>query len=365
MLHYKIEFFLDLRGGVGYKGEGAWTRFVLVRPERPQGSKEVRSREHVDALEVEDDNSRGIAMPREPGEMELPLNSPLEQGIFGYLEQGNPSHDLIDLRENLSTMSTMEVKAQEAAAMDRLESALDLGAAPDRVLVVARSATASLAGAADFSVLATASLGGQNTLFAEASDPLAWLRDRQERSSALYARVVTIPGSPAGRVPGTPFLLFQDETSDRLRRQGMPRQLAPKILAAFAEMADNAIDHSLSTVQPLATFEVDHRWWEFSVTDFGCGVPNSLRTNPKYRSLSDLEAVREAFIDGVSRYSDECRGFGFGVLLRALAEHECVIRMRTGDIVARWTGKGVGVTGLNYQLVSSRPGLHIRVSGSL
>ncbi len=365
MLHYKVEFFLDLRCGIGYKGEGAWTRFVLVRPERPQGGKEVRCREHVDAVEVEDDNSRRVPMPREPGEMGLPLKSPLEPGIFGNLEQGNSSHDLIDLREILSTMRPMEVKAQEAAAMDRLESALDLGAAPERVRVVAQSATASLAGAADFSVLAATPMGRQNALFAEASDPLAWLHDRQKRSSALYARVVPIPGSPAGRVLGTPFLIFQDETSDRLRRLGMSRQLAPKILAAFAEMADNAIDHSLSTVQPFVTFEVDDQGWEFSVTDFGRGVPNSLRTNPQYRTLSDLDAVREALVDGVSRYADECRGFGFGVLLRALAEHECIIRMRTGDIVARWSGKGVGVTGLNYQLVSSRPGLHIRVSGSL
>ena len=159
--------------------------------------------------------------------------------------------------------------------------------------------------------------------------------------------------------------MFQDAATAALVRAGVPRSSALRLLGAFAELADNATDHSGSPVSPFATFKVDADAWEFSVTDFGRGVPASLRTNPKYADLVDHDAVREALKDGVSRFASTERGLGFGVMFRALAEMNCAVRLRTGSVTARWSGQGLGLTSLVYELVGQRAGLHVRVAGKL
>jgi hypothetical protein len=265
------------------------------------------------------------------------------------------------------------VKREESTAMDRLEAALDLNrdlsvlatAGTDRLL-------SSIAGAADFAVLAwDRGNAGQNVpAWAHARGlrwPLGdWLDGLARHRAARYVRVVGIPDSTGeSRRPGSQFLVFQDEAATQLETAGMPSSKARRILGAFAEMTDNAIEHSLSPVQPFATFEISGEWWEFSVTDLGRGVPNSLRTNQRYATLNDHAAVRAALQDGVSRFDDQTRGTGYGVMIRALAEHECVVRLRTGRVVVRWSGHGIGLTNLVYDLVSARPGLHLRVAGAL
>jgi len=276
---------------------------------------------------------------------------------------------IIDLTETHAIISFVEVKAHEAHEMDRLEAALDLGARQDRIGPVAARAVHSLAGAADVAVLVwdRCQEGGGIPAWAAGlgfdSPVLRWLRSRVHRTGGLYARAVPIPTSASEHAPASPFVAFQDEAAARLCERGMPRAKALKILGAFAEMADNTIDHSESPVEPFATFEISRSWWEFSVSDVGRGAPNSLRTNPRYAGLTDHDAVREALKDGVSRFDDATRGSGYGVMLRALAEHDCAIRLRTGHVVVRWSGRGVGLTDLIYELVGPRVGLHVRVAG--
>lgn len=266
----------------------------------------------------------------------------------------------------------MQVKADESSAMDALEAALDLRTDLGVLPATAARAVVSLAGAADFAVLAwDRGDGGRHVPSWAVACGLRWpihewLGTAAAARSSRYVRVVDIPNSTsASHTPGLQFLVFQDEAATRLQTAGMPSSKARRILGAFAEMTDNAIEHSLSPVQPFATFEVADRWWEFSVTDFGRGVPNSLRTNSRYASLTDHAAVRAALQDGVSRFDDDTRGTGYGVMLRALAEHECVVRLRTGRVVVRWSGQGIGLTNLVYELVSARVGLHLRVAGEL
>jgi hypothetical protein len=267
-------------------------------------------------------------------------------------------------------MTVLEVKASESSAMDKLEAALDLETKPGLVQGVARNAVASLAGAADFAVLAWDRRDPEDSVpsWAVACGlrwPVhAWLRAEAGKRNSPYIRVVDIPKAISeSHTPGSRFVILQDEAATRLHNAGMPSGKARRILGAFVEMADNATEHSLSPIQPFATFEISDGWWEFSVNDLGRGVPDSLRTNPRYANLNDHAAVRAALQDGVSRFDDDTRGTGYGVMLRALAEHECVIRLRTGRIAVRWQGQGIGLTNLIYALVGSRVGLHLRVAG--
>ena len=179
-------------------------------------------------------------------------------------------------------MSPIRVKWDESIAMDALEAALDLEGSSDDIEVAATKSLASLAGAADFSILASdRSDGGQSIpqwaaargLNASASD---WLGAEAQKRTLPYVRVVEIPDSTLdSRRPGSVFVIFQDEAATHLHHAGMPRSKARRVLSAFAEMTDNAIEHSSSPLRPFTTFEIGDSWWEFSVNDVGCGVPNS------------------------------------------------------------------------------------------
>jgi hypothetical protein len=262
----------------------------------------------------------------------------------------------------------VQVKATEITNIGRLEDALDLGADDATATRLAWAAMQSLAGGADVAVVACAR-GALGRMPRWASDlgvvtpVVSWVRGL--RSTTEFGRVELVPSSPREHEPGRPFILFQDECVAQLAARGMRRSTAYQVIGAFAEMADNATEHSRSPVPPFSTFEVTKSWWEFSVTDFGVGIPESLRTNPRYSNLNDREAVQAALRDGVSRLEDGLRGTGYGSMMRALAEHECITRLRTGSVVARWSGRGIGSTDLTYELVGARPGLHVRVVGQL
>ncbi len=279
--------------------------------------------------------------------------------------------DLIDSVRLMDNIAAVNVKRDRFADVLRLDNAVDLGIADGRAQKIAVNAAKSLAGAAEVAGLAidrrvdgllpgwASGLG----LTASVAGVKDWLDQRSSRDR--YAHVREIPADPEEHQPGSDFILFQDEATSRFTRAGMRRSMARKIIGAFSEMAHNATDHSDSPVAPLATFELWVDRWEFSVTDFGRGVPNSLRTNPMYKALNDREAVREALKEGVSRLPDGTRGRGYGTMFRALAEYCVDIRMRTARVVASWSGLGVGVTDVVFKMVGSRSGLHVRVAGDL
>jgi hypothetical protein len=137
------------------------------------------------------------------------------------------------------------------------------------------------------------------------------------------------------------------------------------VCAALDEMISNAQEHACTGLPSLATFEVTSRWWMFSVTDFGIGVPDRLRQNPAHARLVDPDAISRALAHGVSTFPEPGRGVGFSQVFRALADRSAKVRIRSGRGLVTWEGL-VGGTG--RQQLSPRPhrqGAHVRAGAKI
>jgi anti-sigma regulatory factor (Ser/Thr protein kinase) len=254
------------------------------------------------------------------------------------------------------------VKLEELKRADRLESALLRLPThkAERQVSLARQA---LAGAAEFdSLLRAARLSGTVPGWM-AWEPAHLDTVRFEVESRRWQGIV--PASAAARAPQSPFGEWQNSVLTELRRAGVAVTRARAVWCAFIEMCDNAVYHSGRGLESVFTFEISDEWFEFSVTDIGQGIANSLRTNPAYASLSDREAVMEAMKDGVTRIVDSLGGTGFTQLARAMAEFNCGVRIRTGELSLMWFGEGIGLTESSISPVPCRPGVHVRVVGDL
>lgn len=113
---------------------------------------------------------------------------------------------------------------------------------------------------------------------------------------------------------------------------GFSSDHSAKIAAAIGEIYGNVIDHSQRVDTGYVTYHAQAGQFEFVIADHGIGVLESLRSNPRYASLSDSgTALTHALEQGVSRYADPDHGFGFVPLFVGLANHSRLIRFRSGD----------------------------------
>jgi hypothetical protein len=125
----------------------------------------------------------------------------------------------------------------------------------------------------------------------------------------------------------------------RLRRgaadAGTPAQFCNAFAHAMIELAENVIEHSERPSTGLAYYETLPDRFEFGVADSGIGVLASLQHNPTYAHLSDdLAAIRKSIEEGVSRFDEPGRGWGFRTIFRALRNSysNAVIRSGTAGL---------------------------------
>lgn len=125
----------------------------------------------------------------------------------------------------------------------------------------------------------------------------------------------------------------------RLRRgasdAGSPAVSCDAFAHAMIELAENVVEHSEHPRTGLAYYEILPDRFEFGVADSGIGVLSSLRHNPSYAHLNDdIAAIRKSIEDGVSRFEELGRGWGFRTVFRALrnSNSEAVIRSGTAGL---------------------------------
>lgn len=145
------------------------------------------------------------------------------------------------------------------------------------------------------------------------------------------AREVTLIALPQAS-SDTRWTGFLHDLQAELRAHGFRNRLSASITGAVGEMADNVWEHSGAPISGLVGYAIGQRRVDFVVADLGDGVMKSLRRNPMYRFVNtSMEALEKAVLDGVSRFEDQSRGYGFSSLLRALANLWGFARLRSGQ----------------------------------
>ncbi len=113
---------------------------------------------------------------------------------------------------------------------------------------------------------------------------------------------------------------------------GFAARNASQLTAAMLEMLDNLVEHSGAQDTGRLAYHARPGQLTFVVADHGMGALASLRGNPIYSSLgSDRDALPLVLQNGCSRYQDPNRGRGFNDLFRGLADHNGVLRFRSGS----------------------------------
>ncbi|MCX6639168.1 MAG: ATP-binding protein [bacterium] len=88
---------------------------------------------------------------------------------------------------------------------------------------------------------------------------------------------------------------------------------------AIREVVENSFEHGKTNQCYMCAYSVPSKQMvRLCILDTGIGIPASMRANPKYTNLDDLEAVERASQYGVSSKAEE-RGIGL-YLLRDVAE---------------------------------------------
>lgn len=117
-----------------------------------------------------------------------------------------------------------------------------------------------------------------------------------------------------------------------IKNVGFEMEKAKGISAALGEMADNAVQHSNSTIGTLVGYQVIEGACVCCVADVGDGVLKSLTSNEAYRHVrTHKEAIRLALQSGVTRFGPGHGGFGFNSVFKALAAMSGTLRFRSGE----------------------------------
>lgn len=129
------------------------------------------------------------------------------------------------------------------------------------------------------------------------------------------------------------WIMFVRRVQNAATRSGFPAKLGDGLAAAFEEMTDNALIHSLRPSTALAGYQWSADVFEFVVADAGQGLLASLRMNAQFARIRDHgEALQVALSEGASRFgSGFGYGFGFRQLFVSLANLNGRLRFRSGD----------------------------------
>jgi hypothetical protein len=138
--------------------------------------------------------------------------------------------------------------------------------------------------------------------------------------------------------------LFQSRFARSLEKRRFGKKLSLALSKALQEMADNVVQHSRYDEEHpalgLVGYHVEEGWMTYAVSDIGRGIFASLRTNPKWYSLSDSRAaLRAAIYERASRRIDSPSGGGFSQVEKSLADLNGILRFRTGDACLTLVGR--------------------------
>lgn len=125
---------------------------------------------------------------------------------------------------------------------------------------------------------------------------------------------------------------FLMRVSAAINSRELDKRTKEAIIATFGEFQSNVLEHARAKGIALAAFHANRSEFELTVMDQGQGVLASIRENQNYETLTDAgRALKLAITDGVSRYDDPQRGYGFNHLFEGLANRFNHIRLRSGD----------------------------------
>ena len=112
------------------------------------------------------------------------------------------------------------------------------------------------------------------------------------------------------------------------------------IATAVSEICQNTFDHNDQTCGFIAMQGYNGqkgRFIEIAVADFGIGLAQTLRRNPKNSHIkNDYDAIRHAAQLGTSEHDDPTRGTGLHHLLEIAYRHGGSVQIRSGAATVRY-----------------------------
>ncbi len=121
------------------------------------------------------------------------------------------------------------------------------------------------------------------------------------------------------------------------RRLRYQKYDAYDVATAISEIWQNTFEHNTNTYSFIAMQVYgNNNFLEIGVSDYGAGIANSLKRNPKYQVTSDVEAISLAVKPRVSEYEDPTRGTGLHHLLEIAYKHDGTAQIRSGSGAARY-----------------------------
>ena len=124
---------------------------------------------------------------------------------------------------------------------------------------------------------------------------------------------------------------FMARASDIAHAHFGERPVANACAVALGAATENVIEHAESMIGALAAAQTYESGLELAVVDLGIGIPTTLRRNPRFSTLSDLEALEEALKYGVSSSGDLNRGIGLHELISSVqAAGDSTLVLRSG-----------------------------------
>lgn len=192
------------------------------------------------------------------------------------------------------------------------------------------------------------------------------LRGPAEAFQFAGGEIFGVPADQAFQEPGSQYEQFLRRAATALRGIGYPPRFAAFIGAVLREACDNATEHAQARSIPLVCYQVAGPAWSVAVVDSGCGVLASLKQNHRFSALrSDIEALRLALKDGVSRVADDLRGRGYSLVKKRVTDLGAAVRLRSGSAWASLSAPAGGLPHEEFRAVSGRlPGFLFLMHGT-
>jgi hypothetical protein len=150
-----------------------------------------------------------------------------------------------------------------------------------------------------------------------------------------------------------------------LLRNGFPEGFHKGMASAFADMADNIIQHSVFGTERglngIVAYQVRPKEVSFTIADVGIGALQSLTSNPQYSELSSSRKALDLICrNKASRRVNQGAGQGYNDLFVALASYNGLVRVRSGDGVFSIEGE-IGRIEPQTASLHPTPGLQLSV----
>lgn len=114
-----------------------------------------------------------------------------------------------------------------------------------------------------------------------------------------------------------------------LNVQGFNEEIIDYIGWAMGELADNSHTHAQGPCHIMVERFGSGKFCCISVGDVGVGIPSSLKTNPTYKQLSDVQAMITAFRARATSWIDTDRGKGLSDVLSIAAGNGGLLRVES------------------------------------